>query len=188
MVITRASRCTKRPRKAYGLRARPHGLPIVSSSGGIGAPGRASCRHHRSMRHARNLICIDGTGAFTSGKRTLELIWSLDSRTQFYPALATCWRGMDESGSGDGSRLIAVKYRILRPSRARAILKRAESLLPLTLTVRHRTFQISLRGGFILQRQNFIRIDPHHQIADVIVDLGEPVSRPGRNHDHVAWP
>jgi hypothetical protein len=29
------------------------------------------------------VVCVDGTGAFTSGNRTLELIWLLDSRTQF---------------------------------------------------------------------------------------------------------
>jgi hypothetical protein len=29
------------------------------------------------------LICVEGTGAFTSGNRTLEVIWLLDSRTRF---------------------------------------------------------------------------------------------------------
>jgi hypothetical protein len=29
------------------------------------------------------VVCVDGTGAFTSGNRTLELIWLLDNRTQF---------------------------------------------------------------------------------------------------------
>ncbi len=29
------------------------------------------------------VVCVDGTGAFTSGNRTLELIWLLDSRAQF---------------------------------------------------------------------------------------------------------
>jgi predicted nucleic acid-binding protein len=35
------------------------------------------------------------------------------------------------------------------------------------------TPQVSLRRRLILQRDRFVRIDPHHQIRNVIVDPGE---------------
>src|SRR5882672_12418800 len=37
-----------------------------------------------------------------------------------------------------------------------------------------------------LQRRDFVRIDTNHQVADVIVDLGEPVPRARRNDDDVS--
>lgn len=48
------------------------------------------------------------------------------------------------------------------------------------------TLQISLRGGLVLQWQNLVGIDPHHDVSNVIVDLREPVSRAGGNHNNVA--
>src|SRR5258705_11644649 len=37
-----------------------------------------------------------------------------------------------------------------------------------------------------LQRRDLVRIDANHQVADVIVDPGEPVARACRNDDDVA--
>src|SRR5437773_3419264 len=37
-----------------------------------------------------------------------------------------------------------------------------------------------------LQRRDFVRIDANHQVADVIVDLGEPVAGARRNDDDVS--
>src|SRR5438552_14908147 len=37
-----------------------------------------------------------------------------------------------------------------------------------------------------LQRRDFVRIDANHQVADVIVDPGEPVARARRNDDDVS--
>jgi hypothetical protein len=37
-----------------------------------------------------------------------------------------------------------------------------------------------------LQRRDFVRVDPHHQIVDVILDPGEPVTGAGGNDDDVA--
>src|SRR5262245_7790822 len=44
-----------------------------------------------------------------------------------------------------------------------------------------RLLEIGLRGGFILERGHLVGIDAHHEINDVVVDLGEPVSGSGRN-------
>ncbi len=46
--------------------------------------------------------------------------------------------------------------------------------------------QIVLRLRLALQRRDFVGIDPHHQVVDVVVDLREPVAGAGRNHDDVA--
>src|SRR6266481_8491517 len=37
-----------------------------------------------------------------------------------------------------------------------------------------------------LERRDFVRIDANHQVADVIVDPGEPVARSRRNYDDVS--
>ena len=47
--------------------------------------------------------------------------------------------------------------------------------------------EIRLRRGLVLDRRDLVRVDPHHQVVDVIVDLREPVARARRDHDDVAW-
>src|SRR5690349_208160 len=42
--------------------------------------------------------------------------------------------------------------------------------------------EVGLRLGLALQRRNLVRIDPDHQVADVIVDLREPMTGARRNH------
>src|SRR5579864_9415885 len=55
-------------------------------------------------------------------------------------------------------------------------------LLPTRLRI---ALQISLRLCFVLQRHRFVRIDPHHQVSNVIVDLGEQMPYARRNHDRI---
>jgi hypothetical protein len=47
--------------------------------------------------------------------------------------------------------------------------------------------EIRLRRGLVLDRRDLVRVDPHHQVVDVIVDLREPVARARRDHDDVPW-
>jgi hypothetical protein len=43
--------------------------------------------------------------------------------------------------------------------------------------------EVGLRGSFVLMWCDFVRVDAHHEVRNMIVDLGKPVSRAGRN-DH----
>src|SRR5579863_4702555 len=47
-------------------------------------------------------------------------------------------------------------------------------------------FQIRLRRSLILQRSHLVRIEPDHEVADVIVDARELVPHSGGNHHYVA--
>jgi hypothetical protein len=49
-----------------------------------------------------------------------------------------------------------------------------------------RRFQIGLRLRLVPGRCHLVRINTHHHIVDVIVDLRKPVPRAGRNDHHVA--
>src|SRR5438132_1239508 len=42
------------------------------------------------------------------------------------------------------------------------------------------------RLSLALQRNHLVRIESDHHIRDVVIDLREPVSGPGRNDNHVA--
>src|SRR5689334_16028628 len=51
---------------------------------------------------------------------------------------------------------------------------------------RRRFGEVRLRRGFVLGRRDLVWIDPHHEVVDVVVDLGEEMSRSRGNHDDVA--
>src|SRR5687768_15399413 len=45
--------------------------------------------------------------------------------------------------------------------------------------------QVFPRLRFAPERRDLVRVDPHHQVVDVIVDSGEPVTGSGGNDDDV---
>ncbi len=47
-------------------------------------------------------------------------------------------------------------------------------------------FQIRPRRCFVPERRHLVGIDAHHDVIDVIVDLGEPVPGAGRDDDYVS--
>src|SRR5215468_10214788 len=49
-----------------------------------------------------------------------------------------------------------------------------------------RRLQIRLRRRFVPDWRHLVGIDAHHQVVDVIVDLGEPMPGAGWDDDHVA--
>src|SRR6266446_4130209 len=55
-----------------------------------------------------------------------------------------------------------------------------------SLTPLPRRFQIRLRCRLVLDRRHLVGVDAHHDVGNVIVDLGEPMPGAGRNDDDVA--
>ena len=46
--------------------------------------------------------------------------------------------------------------------------------------------KIRMRSLFIHKRHDLIRVDPNHEISNVVVDLGELMPRASRDYEHVA--
>ena len=69
-----------------------------------------------------------------------------------------------------------------RRQRYRAVNRRAQA----SFAARRRFRQIFLRLRLALERRHLVGIDPHHQIVDVILDPGEPMTGAGRDHDDIA--